>query len=155
MVQSVLNQQLSKQTFQFHYKDRATYNCFFFFPCSISKPISVFHIVVVACGQRLQETLVMIKSCLLFNHSKEMLKFVIFTEDNLRSEFNEKLTDWHNLMPKEFQFELKSLRFPQHHEKEWKSLFKPCAAQRLFLPVRFIVHCFNDYDNLFFLVSAW
>ncbi|KAL7740178.1 hypothetical protein ACLKA6_003886 [Drosophila palustris] len=54
----------------------------------------IFNIVVVACGQRTQETLIMIKSAILFNDYQEYLKFIIFTEDPLTEALREKLTDW-------------------------------------------------------------
>ncbi|XP_017845714.1 glucoside xylosyltransferase 2 isoform X2 [Drosophila busckii] len=92
------------------------------------------HMVVVACGQRVQETLVMIKSAILFNYYQEYLKFSVFTEEHLMDEFSEKLSDWRDLFPQMFEFELLRLRFPNQSEAEWRNLFKPCAAQRLFLP---------------------
>lgn len=101
-------------------------------PKSIS-PTNIINIAVVACGERLQETLVMIKSALLFNHAKDFLRFLIFAEDHLISGFTEKLEDWRSVIPLEFDFEIQGLNFPP--EGKWKSLFKPCAAQRLFLPV--------------------
>lgn len=93
------------------------------------------HIVVVACGQRAQETLVMIKSALLFNIYQESLKFLIFAETALNEKITEKLTDWRDLFPQLLDFEILPLKFPNQREMEWKHLFKPCAAQRLFLPV--------------------
>lgn len=87
----------------------------------------------MACGQRLRETLVMIKSALLFNYPKDRLHFLIFAENQLHENFNEKLNDWRSLKKGEFDFELFALQFPPNGE--WKTLFKPCAAQRLFLPV--------------------
>lgn len=96
---------------------------------------STFNIAVVACGQRLQETLAMIKSALLFNYSKDKLHFLVFAENHLTTSFNEKLGDWRAIRPDEFDFELLPLQFPPNSESEWRTLFKPCAAQRLFLPV--------------------
>ncbi|XP_013103261.1 glucoside xylosyltransferase 1 isoform X2 [Stomoxys calcitrans] len=93
-----------------------------------------FNIAVVACGQRLQETLTMIKSALLFNHYKDKLHFLVFSEDQLGISFKEKLSDWKSLIPDIFDFDVLPLRFPPNSETEWKTLFKPCAAQRLFLP---------------------
>lgn len=95
----------------------------------------IFHIAVVACGQRLQETLIMIKSALLFNYYRDKLHFLVFAEEQLTLSFDEKLSDWRSLLPEEFDFEILPLQFPPIAEGEWKSLFKPCAAQRLFLPV--------------------
>lgn len=44
---------------------------------------------VVACGDRLHETLTMIKSALMF--SKAKLNFVVVAEDNLIPSFTEKV----------------------------------------------------------------
>lgn len=46
-------------------------------------------VAVVACGDRLQETLNMLKSALMF--SKEKLNFVIVAEDRLIESFKEKV----------------------------------------------------------------
>lgn len=46
-------------------------------------------VAVVACGDRLQETLNMLKSALMF--SKEKLNFVIVAEDRLIDHFKEKV----------------------------------------------------------------
>lgn len=81
----------------------------------------------------------MIKSAILFNDYQEYLKFIIFTEEPLTETLREKLTDWRDLMPNIFDFKLLPLKFPNKSEMEWKTLFKPCAAQRLFLPVRLII----------------
>ncbi|XP_040894599.1 glucoside xylosyltransferase 1-like isoform X2 [Toxotes jaculatrix] len=68
------------------------------------------HLAVVACGPRLEETLTMLKSAVLF--SKKPLQFYIFAEDDLHDRFRR-----------------------AENAKEWKKLFKPCASQRLFLPL--------------------
>lgn len=92
-------------------------------------------IAVVVCGMRLDETLTMLKSALLFNIDKNPLRFVIITEEQLQQNFKEKLEDWLGLIGNVFKYDLLPLTFPKKNEKEWKNLFKPCAAQRLFLPV--------------------
>lgn len=46
-------------------------------------------VAVVACGDRLQETLNMVKSSLMF--SKQKLNFIIVAEDRLIESFNEKV----------------------------------------------------------------
>lgn len=48
------------------------------------------HLAVVACGDRLEETLTMIKSALLF--SLKRIMFHIFAEDPLAPQFSEKVT---------------------------------------------------------------
>lgn len=92
-------------------------------------------IAVVACGMRLQETLNMIKSAIIFNTKNTPLKFIIVTESNLMDGFREKLTDWRKINNNHFVYEIIPLSFPLQNEHDWKALFKPCAAQRLFLPV--------------------
>lgn len=91
-------------------------------------------IAVVACGMRLQETLNMLKSALIFGIDNP-LKFVIITESNLMTGFREKMEDWQGIARHKFAFEILPLTFPKQNEREWKNLFKPCSAQRLFLPV--------------------
>lgn len=49
----------------------------------------VMHLAVVACGNRLEETLTLVKSALLFSLKK--IKFHIFAEDPLAPQFKEKV----------------------------------------------------------------
>ncbi|XP_049306120.1 uncharacterized protein LOC105224969 isoform X3 [Bactrocera dorsalis] len=92
-----------------------------------------YNIALVVCGHRLWESLVMIKSVLLFNkYDKGNLHFWIFSEDKLITEFVERLNDWRNLV--HFEFDVLPLTFPKNNKEEWQSLFKPCSSQRLFLP---------------------
>ncbi|XP_014834074.1 PREDICTED: glucoside xylosyltransferase 2 isoform X3 [Poecilia mexicana] len=53
------------------------------------RPEEVMHLAVVACGKRLDETLTMLKSALLFSLKK--IKFHIFAEDSLAPEFEERV----------------------------------------------------------------
>lgn len=50
------------------------------------------HLAVVACGNRLEETLVMLKSAVLFSHRK--IRFHIFTEESLQPEFDKQVSLW-------------------------------------------------------------
>uniref|UniRef100_A0ACB8EH57 Glucoside xylosyltransferase 2 n=1 Tax=Sphaerodactylus townsendi TaxID=933632 RepID=A0ACB8EH57_9SAUR len=93
------------------------------------------HLAVVACGDRLEETLIMLKSAVLFSNRK--LKFHIFAEDSLKPEFERKLQDWPSSHTKKFEHKVYPIAFSVGNAQEWKKLFKPCAAQRLFLPVRY------------------
>lgn len=91
-------------------------------------------ICVVVCGDRVDEALTMLKSALVFTH--RFLQFIILAETNLIPAFNEKLAEWKFLSNKTFDFIVKSITFPKDSDAAmWKKLFKPCAAQRLFLPV--------------------
>ncbi|XP_037538950.1 glucoside xylosyltransferase 1 [Nematolebias whitei] len=91
------------------------------------------HLAVVACGPRLEETLIMLKSALLF--SKKLLHFYIFAEDELHDSFRDELELWPRTFQGEFTFTIYPITFPKENANEWKKLFKPCASQRLFLPL--------------------
>lgn len=95
----------------------------------VSKQISI---AVVACGiNRVDEALVMIKSALIFNKNSH-LNFIAITEENLKEIFIEKLKNLRNFY--EFSYQILNLKFPSENGDIWMKLFKPCAAQRLFLP---------------------
>nr|XP_057942100.1 glucoside xylosyltransferase 1-like isoform X3 [Doryrhamphus excisus] len=91
------------------------------------------HLAVVACGPRLEETLTMLKSAVLF--SKKPVEFYIFAEDQLHDSFRDVLHSWPQDVQTRFNFTIYPIMFPTENEKEWKKLFKPCASQRLFLPL--------------------
>lgn len=91
-------------------------------------------ICVVVCGDRLDEALTMLKSALVF--TSRPLQFIVLAESNLIPAFSEKLAEWKLLSNKTFDFAVRSITFPEGSDAAmWKKLFKPCAAQRLFLPV--------------------
>ncbi|XP_041672648.1 glucoside xylosyltransferase 2 [Cheilinus undulatus] len=93
----------------------------------------VMHLAVVACGNRLDETLTMLKSAVLF--SIKRIRFHIFAEDLLAPLFKERLNQWPRSVIAKFQYSIYPITFSVGNTDEWKKLFKPCAAQRLFLPV--------------------
>ncbi|XP_014834072.1 PREDICTED: glucoside xylosyltransferase 2 isoform X1 [Poecilia mexicana] len=108
------------------------------------RPEEVMHLAVVACGKRLDETLTMLKSALLFSLKK--IKFHIFAEDSLAPEFEERLNQWPQSVSARFQYSIYPISFSVGEAEEWKKLFKPCAAQRLFLPV-----ILKDVDSLLYV----
>ncbi|XP_077355646.1 glucoside xylosyltransferase 1 isoform X2 [Festucalex cinctus] len=91
------------------------------------------HLAVVACGERLEETVTMLKSAVLF--SIERLQMHIFAEDQLHAGFMEALESWPAFIRSRFNYTVYPIRFPSGNAAEWKKLFKPCASQRLFLPL--------------------
>ncbi|XP_072308000.1 glucoside xylosyltransferase 2 isoform X2 [Eucyclogobius newberryi] len=101
------------------------------------------HLAVVACGKRLDETLTMVKSALLFSLKK--ITFHIFAEDPLAPLFEERLKQWPRSVAK-FHYIIYPITFSVGDAEEWKKLFKPCAAQRLFLPV-----ILKDVDSLLYV----
>ncbi|XP_035380662.1 glucoside xylosyltransferase 2 [Electrophorus electricus] len=102
------------------------------------------HLAVVACGNRLDETLTMVKSALLFSIKK--IKFHIFAEQDLTGHFEKGLSQWPAPLSSKFQYTLYPITFSVGNAEEWKRLFKPCAAQRLFLPV-----ILKDVDSLLYV----
>lgn len=126
------------------------------------QPDPPMHLAVVTCGDRLEETLTMVKSAVLF--SIRHLHLHIFTEDQLHASFMEavslkyffchcvlttscsvirnlqcflcsQLESWPVMIRSKFSYTVYSISFPKDNAAEWKKLFKPCASQRLFLPV--------------------
>ncbi|XP_037099320.1 glucoside xylosyltransferase 1 [Syngnathus acus] len=91
------------------------------------------HLAVVACGERLEETITMLKSAVLF--SIKRLQLHIFAEDQLHARFMEALESWPAFIRSRFNYTVYPIHFPNENVAEWKKLFKPCASQRLFLPL--------------------
>lgn len=105
------------------------------------------HIGVVACGDRVEETLVMLKSAVLFTQTH--LVFHIFTEPELKHKFQEQLDFWPPKYREKVEYELYNITFPETDDvkpEDWKKLFKPCACQRLFIP-----HLLTDVDSLLYV----
>ncbi|XP_026057825.1 glucoside xylosyltransferase 1-like isoform X1 [Carassius auratus] len=98
-----------------------------------SAPQDPVQLAVVACGSRLEETLVMLKSAVLFSHRH--LCFHIFSEDHLHAGFRQELESWPQRFRSTFSYSVYPIVFPSENAREWKRLFKPCASQRLFLPL--------------------
>ncbi|KAL7302747.1 hypothetical protein TKK_0004794 [Trichogramma kaykai] len=103
-------------------------------------------ICVVACGNdRLDESLTMLKSALVF--TKRPLKFLVISDYGLIPAFHEKLTEWKQIANKTFDFIVRPVTFPENTDVNmWRKLFKPCAAQRLFLPT-----VLNDTDAVLYV----
>lgn len=96
-------------------------------------------IATAVCGDRaVEEFLVLIKSALYF--SNVTIKFIVFA-DNLTLKTMRQITrHWPANSPilssLNHQFDLRPIKFPDQLSDEWRNLYKPCASQRLFLPVR-------------------
>ncbi|KAM4748346.1 glucoside xylosyltransferase 1 [Rhinophrynus dorsalis] len=89
------------------------------------------HLAVVACGDRLEETVTMLKSAVVF--SRKLLQFHIFADEQMHKDFTTILNGW--AFPEKFKYSLYPITFPSENAAEWRKLFKPCASQRLFLPL--------------------
>ncbi|CAL8242223.1 unnamed protein product [Merluccius merluccius] len=104
------------------------------------------HLAVVACGDRMEETVTMVKSAVLLSAGR--LRLHIFAEEQLHSGFRDTLDSWPGSVRSRFSYKLYPISFPSDHAAEWKKLFKPCASQRLFLPL-----ILKDVDSLVYVDS--
>ena len=95
-------------------------------------------IASVVCEDRIVELLLMIKSAIIF--SRVSIRFIIFADDassellklsfrNINKKGN----------PNHHELIIHPIQFPTDSAIEWKKIFKPCACQRLFFPVSFIL----------------
>lgn len=69
--------------------------------------------------------------CILIKKNKKKFSLKCFFLVNLFF----KLDSWPRTIQTRFNFTIYPITFPRENEKEWRKLFKPCASQRLFLPV--------------------
>jgi lipopolysaccharide biosynthesis glycosyltransferase len=91
------------------------------------------HLAVTACGDRLEEALVMLQSAA--RSARGPLTFHIFADDELRPRFEERLQAWPAEVRGKISWRLYPISYPGVEDPEkWRGLFKPCASQRLFFP---------------------
>lgn len=114
---------------------------------------AAIHLAVVACGDRMPETIILLKSAVMFSSPSSRLHFHIFTEAELQPQFKEALESWPSFVQERFSFSILSIAYPETEDFEkWKVLFKPCASQRLFFP-QILTHLdrllYVDTDILF------
>lgn len=92
------------------------------------------HVAVVACGDRADETMVMLKSAVIMTPFIHLVLHV-FAERQLHSFFIQQLDFWSPEVLEGLEYRIYDITFPDgENADEWKKLFKPCASQRLFLP---------------------
>ncbi|XP_060079324.1 glucoside xylosyltransferase 2-like [Ylistrum balloti] len=91
------------------------------------------HLSLVACGDREKESVILLKSAVLF--TKTPLVFHIFAELQLQDYFKRQIDFWPDEFRMRVEYHIYNLSFPEGEvTNEWKNLFKPCASQRLFIP---------------------
>lgn len=89
---------------------------------------------VVACGDRLNDTLVVLKSAVAMTRGRR-LQLIVVADDALRPEFMTEYSSWPPDIRRRVQISVHPLDFPKDGSAdEWRNLFKLCASQRLFLP---------------------
>ncbi|KAI8505422.1 Glucoside xylosyltransferase 2 [Branchiostoma belcheri] len=114
------------------------------------------HLAVVACGDRTNETLVMLKSALVFSNTK--LHCHIFAETELHFGFRQQIDSWPASIHEKLSYTIYPIMYPPgENSQEWKKLFRPCASQRLFLPellTEVDSLLYMDTDILFLLLTS-
>lgn len=97
------------------------------------EPTKVLVLTLVVCGDRFNESVVVIKSAIVFTTSS--LHLIIITEDSLKPKFERVFEQWPKAVQNRVFLSVRPLSFPQDGTaQEWKHLFKLCASQRLFIP---------------------
>ncbi|KAK3102305.1 hypothetical protein FSP39_010364 [Pinctada imbricata] len=103
------------------------------------------HLSVVACGDRGNETIILLKSAVLFTSSYFIAH--IFAESELQENMKAQLDFWPEEYKSRMEYRIYDISFPgTKNAEEWKKLFKPCASQRLFLP-----SLLKDVDSLIYV----
>lgn len=109
------------------------------------------------------EATTMLKSTTIFTN--RTVQFHVLAEDQLHDEVKNIFHQWQTVQSGQVMFKLYSLQFPLgENADEWKKLFKPCAAQRLFLSVSIFFYSNDNFPcihkhNLHYLLlcynSSW
>ncbi|XP_057180357.1 glucoside xylosyltransferase 1 [Triplophysa rosa] len=94
---------------------------------------TLMHLAVVACGQRLGEAVNMLKTAAML--SSRAMRFHIFAENRLHADIKATLDSWPAFISLKFSYVVRPISFTRENHEEWSQLFKPCASQRLFLPM--------------------
>ncbi|KAJ8050733.1 Glucoside xylosyltransferase 2 [Holothuria leucospilota] len=91
------------------------------------------HLSAVTCGDRTEETLVMLKSALLL--TRRCLVIHIFAEYNLRQDIRDEVIKWTKTSVYAASLYIYNITYPeQENVDEWKQMFRSCTTQRLFIP---------------------
>ncbi|XP_076456960.1 glucoside xylosyltransferase 2-like isoform X2 [Babylonia areolata] len=117
------------------------------------------HLAVVACRDRAEETLTMLRSAAALT-SEGSLVFHIFSEAHLQEGLARELQAWPQQYAEKMEYRVYNITLPAN-ATWWKSVFwRPCAYQRLFLHTLLAdvdAVLYVDTDNLFLtsVTSVW
>ncbi len=93
----------------------------------------VIHLAVVSCITRVEETLVMFRSALL--QTRARLHFHVFADDINTPQYEKEMSTWKCFQDGgQASYTLHPIQLPKQNEAKWRTLWRPCASQRLFLP---------------------
>lgn len=96
------------------------------------RPIEPIKLVVVTCEGLLNMTLVNLKSAVAF--TTVPIELLLFADNENRELLLKAISSWPQSILKRVRYQVRPVQFPEPDAKKWRSLFKPCASQRLFLP---------------------
>lgn len=139
----------------------------FFFPHFIEKMMNQKGVVIITkqeliittatCGvDRINETVVLLKSAIFF--SKIKLRFIIFADDIANTTLSNSVASLQKMQMKDkirqfgHDIEIRPIQFPNDEKIAWKTIFRPCATQRLFYPsllTEFDSVLWMDSDSIF------
>ena len=92
-------------------------------------------VAAVVCGERQEEAMNMVKSVLIFT-TDQPIHFHIVAEHDLQEGIKKTFEGFPPNARENMEFTLYNISYPPGEDiRKWKNLFKPCASQRLFLPV--------------------
>ncbi|XP_077500462.1 glucoside xylosyltransferase 2-like [Amblyomma americanum] len=96
------------------------------------RPTEPIKLVVVTCNSLLNMTLVNLKSAVAF--TTVPIELLLFADDDNRELLLKAISSWPPSVLKRVRYQVQPVEFPEPDAKKWRTLFKPCASQRLFLP---------------------
>ncbi|KAL8584856.1 hypothetical protein ACOMHN_037561 [Nucella lapillus] len=112
----------------------------------VNGQVSVLHLAVVACGDRVEDVMVMLKSAVLLTTDPPLVLH-IFADRPLHTTFISKLHSWPAEILERVEYRMYDVTFPVTEKAEdWRKLFKTCATQRLFIPT-----LLQDVDSLIYV----
>ncbi|KAH9502133.1 Glucoside xylosyltransferase 2, partial [Dermatophagoides farinae] len=110
-------------------------------------------IVITICGDTsFHQAIIALKSILIFaqqhHDDNPSLHFIIMTDWQMMTTISRALDQMNTDSSSHFTYDLKPIEYPNMNDGEvriWRSLFKQCASQRLFLPALI------DYDSVIYI----
>ncbi|CAN7937377.1 unnamed protein product [Ixodes hexagonus] len=88
--------------------------------------------VVVTCADRLELTMVNLKSAVAFSRAR--LRLILYADVENIKRLQDRIMQWPASILARITYDLRLVMFPSKNFEKWKQLFMPCSTQRLFLP---------------------
>ncbi|KAI9562630.1 hypothetical protein GHT06_010084 [Daphnia sinensis] len=102
------------------------------------------HIAAIICGNRTTLGLTMMKSALIM--CSNFIRFTLFVDSETSVILSETIQLWPDNILKRMSLDTHPVSYPEKNADEWKTIFKPCASVRLFLP-----NLLKEVDSVLYL----